>query len=101
MKTFAACTLALVASDLASAFTGPLAVRSSTSVARASSSVCMSVGDEVGAGCSPKYLRDASFAVWGVPTTARGGAFGAVRWGSWPHRCSSRCRLSGSGCWRA
>lgn len=51
MKTFAACTLALVSGDLASAFMGPLAARTgATSVARASSStaVCMSVADEVG-----------------------------------------------------
>eukprot|EP00903_Cladosiphon_okamuranus_P013551 g12622.t2 len=46
MKIFAAFTLALVASDLGSAFTVPLATRSATSVARSSSSVCMSVGDE-------------------------------------------------------
>ncbi|CAM9293407.1 unnamed protein product [Hapterophycus canaliculatus] len=48
MKTFAACTLALVASDFASAFTGPLVAGSgATSVARSSSTaVCMSVGDE-------------------------------------------------------
>ncbi|CBN76956.1 photosystem II 11 kDa protein [Ectocarpus siliculosus] len=49
MKTFAACTIALVAGDLAAAFTGPLAARTgATSAARASSSsaVCMSVGDE-------------------------------------------------------
>lgn len=48
MKTFAACTLALVAGDFASAFTVPVTARSATSVARASSSVSMSVGDEVG-----------------------------------------------------
>ncbi|CAM9784494.1 unnamed protein product [Scytosiphon promiscuus] len=48
MKTFATCTLALVAGDFAAAFTGPLTARSgATSVARSSSTaVCMSVGDE-------------------------------------------------------
>lgn len=73
MKTFAACTLALVASDLASAFTGPLAARSVTSVARSSNSVCMSVGDEVGCGVV-QMLRYAtrSSLFWGVQVTACG-----------------------------
>lgn len=49
MKTFAACTIALAVGDFASAFTAPLAARSGVARA-ASSSVCMSMADEVGVG---------------------------------------------------
>lgn len=82
MKTFAACTLALVASDFASAFTGPLAVRSATSVGRASSSsVCMSVGDEVGSVFSSQFtdIRRGGRSL-GVSTTACGCSIGVLRW---------------------